>query len=192
MTWLNSPPIPVGQASTNGSLAQDLGQEYWLRGGASATSAVNTLRGYRLMYNNSSGTLAKGDVLIEERTSNVRNGYCNTTTTAGHPDLIGSVPNEFGSNTVAAASYFLVQIAGPGKAKFASTAATIQSTLTGLTLMGTATTAGWAQLVSTDATGIPVFSQLGAYWLAGLLMPTNSAVFSTAGTVGDVQIIYRR
>lgn len=189
MTWLNAPPIILGQSSTNGSLAQALGQEYWLRGGVSSTSAVNTLRGYRLMYNNSGGTLAAGDVLIEERTTGVENGYCTTTTVAAHPDCCAIVPAEFGTNTVAAASYFLAQIAGPGKAKFASTAATyiVQTTVSASAAFGTATTAGYAQLISVATTTLTL-DLIGAYAEATLGRLTNSAVVTAAGQLGNVRL----
>ncbi len=195
MSWLNAPPIPVGQASTNGSLKQDLGQEYWLRGAATAndSSPSFTLRGYRLMYNNSGATLAAGAVLIEERTSGVENGNCNTTTTAAHPDCCGIVPAEFGANTVAIAGYFLVQIAGPGKAQLASTAATyiVQTTVSASAAFGTATTAGYAQLISV-ATTLLTLDLIGAYSECILGRLTNSAVVTAAGQLGAIRLSHYR
>ncbi len=195
MSWLNTPPLLVGQASTNGSLKQDLGQEYWLRGAATAadTSPSFTLRGYRLMYNNSGGTLAAGAVLIEERTTGVENGNCNTTTTATHPDACGIVPAEFGSNTVAIGAYFLIQIAGPGKAQFASTATTyiVQTTVSASAAFGTATTAGYAQLISV-ATTLLTLDLIGAYGEGTLGRLTNSAVVTAAGSLGAVRLSHYR
>jgi len=188
--WLKeNPPIAVGQSDTNGALAQVLGQSYIFRGGVSSTSAVVCVRGYKLVYNNSGTTLAAGATLIEERTLGVRNGNVNTTVVAAHPDAAGIVPADFGSNTVAAGSYFLMQTSGPGKARFASTAATYIAALTSTAslALGTATTAGYAQLLSI-ATTAATLADLGLYLGATMAVMTNSAVVTAAGQLGDVDL----
>ena len=192
MGWLNTPPLLLAQSDTNGSLAQDLGQAYIFRGGVNSTSAVVCLRAYRLVYNNSGATLPAGAVLIEQRTNGVRNGNVTTTTTAAHPDVCGSVPAEFGTNVVAIGSYFLMQISGPAKVQSASTAATyiVQVTATANSVFGTATTAGYAQLISVATTTLTL-DLIGAYQSASLGKFMNSAVVTAAGQLADSDLLIR-
>jgi len=196
---LNQLPITVGASDTNGMLAQDLGQQYVVRSGTSTTSVglvANKL--YRLVYNNSGGTLAAGAALIEQRTDGCRNGKVTTTTQVNNPYFAGTVPAEFGSNTVAAASYFLMQIGGNGKAQFANTEATLvaptTATNTQVWILGTATTAGYMQMLTGTATGTAaaVLADIGFYLGGAGALTTQTVAVTAAGQLGTVNLFPAR
>lgn len=194
--WTNlAPPIPVGASDTNGSLAQDLGQEYFFRGATSATGGPVTVRGYRLVYNNSGATLAAGAAVVEQMTLGIRNGYVTTTIVSNDPSYVGHVPSEFGTGTVAIAAYFLVQISGPGKGQFANTVATLvaPTTDTACGMLGTATTAGYVQLLNKTATGTAAatINDIGALIQATLSFTTQSAAVTAAGQLGTIDLRIR-
>lgn len=187
MLTQNTPPIAVGESDTNGALAQCLGQNY-VRRNQSSTVAQGTLLGYKLVKNNSGGTLAAGDALVIQRTSGVENGSVTTTTTANDPDWAGIVPAEFGSNTIANGAYFLMQTMGPGRPKFAQTASNFTVTATGGSALGTATTAGYVQLIIGTASGTAaaVLNDVGAYITGNLFRAraTNTTAVTAAGALG--------
>ena len=191
-----APPISIGVSDTNGSLAQTVGQEYFFRGGTSSTGAPVTLRGYRMVYNNSGTTLAAGAALIEQMINGIGNGNVTTTVIANDPSYAGHVPSEFGSATVAAASYFLMQISGPGKGQFSNTAATLvaPTTDTACGMLGTATTAGYVQLLNKTATGTATatINDIGALIQATMGFTTQSAAVTAAGQLGTIDLRIRR
>lgn len=188
--WLNAPPIDVGAADTNAALAQTLGQLYRYRNSTASTNAAPWvgLRTYKLCYNNSGGTLAAGAALVEQRTSGVPNGYVTTTTTVNDPNFIGIVPSEWGSNTVAAATYFLVQIGGAARPQMALT--TTLNTLSAA--LGTASTAGYMQPLIGTATGTAAatLNDVMAYIAAAAGVPTLTAAV-TAGALGYAELRVR-
>lgn len=192
MSWItNTPPIGLGQSDTNGALAQCLGQQYAYRASTSLGGTnLTTLKVYRLVKNNSGGTLATGAALVESWTTGVRNGNVTTTTTVNDNAFAGIVPEEFGSNTVTTAAYFLMQVGGPGRPQFANTASTLTYTATCGGALGTASTAGYMQLVVGTATGTAaaVTNDIGAYLVAGLAIATNSAAVTAAGQLGYAEL----
>lgn len=172
-------PLPVGQAGTDGVYAQSLGQKY----GDYDPDTENTYA-YVWVKNNSGGTLAAGDIVIAEFTDGVFAGNVTTTTTANNPNAIGIVPNEFGTNTVADDAYFALLVNGPGRPKFAQT--TIVSTGPGGAALGTATTAGYAQLLTGTATGTaaPSTADVSTYVAAIVGRATATAGVTAAGQQG--------
>lgn len=191
-----APPISVGVADTNGALAQALGQEYFFRGATSATGGPVTIRGYRLVFNNSGATFAAGAALVEQLTLGISNGYVTTTVVSNDPGYAGHVPSEFGSVTVAIAGYFLMQISGPGKGQFANTVAILvaPTTDTACGMLGTATTAGYVQLINKTATGTAaaVINDIGALLQATMSFTTQSAAVTAAGQLGTIDLRIRR
>ncbi len=198
MTSTNQLPINVGASETSGLYAQDLGMQYVVRSGTSTSSVGPVcLKIYRLVYNNSGGTLAAGTALIEEFTTGCRNGYVNTTTVANHPSWAGIVPAEWGTGTVPAASYFLMQVAGPGKARYANTEVTLNAgapgTNTTTGMLGTATVAGYVQLVTGTATGTvaAVLNDIPFYLNGALAFTTQTTAATAAGALGTC-ILFQR
>lgn len=186
-------PITIGTSDTSGMLAQDLGQHYFVRGAVSTSSvALVATKTYRLVFNNSATTLNAGAALVEQRTSGMRNGYVTTTTTTNDPYFAGVVPTEFGTSTVLASAYFLMQIGGPGKAQFANTEATLNApatvTNTAVFILGTATTAGYLQLLTATATGTaaPLMNDIGFYMAAGMAITTQTVAMTAAGQQGSI------
>jgi hypothetical protein len=190
--WLtNAPPISVGVSDTNGALAQALGQNYAYRNGTDNTNSApwTAIRGYKLVFNNSGTTLAAGAAVVMQSTTGALNGYVTTTTTANDPTFIGIVPYEFGTATVAAASYFLVQTVGAGRPQLALT--TTLNTLSAA--LGTATTAGYMQpLVGTaSGTAAATLNDVMAYILASGGRATNTAAVTAAGLHGYADLRMR-
>lgn len=199
MPWLQTPPIAVGDSDTNGLLAQDLGQLYHYRSGTTSTTtpqaALTCMKLYRLVKSTSATALGAGAALVEGYTSGCRNGTVTTTTVANDPTYAGHVPAEFGSNTIAVSAYFLMQVGGPGKQKFANTEATLvaPTTDTACSFLGTATTAGYVQLLNKTATGTAAatINDIGALMAAGLALTTQSAAVTAAGQLGTTVMVYR-
>lgn len=199
MTQLNTIPLTVGTADVTGMFAQDLGTQYVLRSGVSSTNTAPVVnKVYRMVFNNSATTLAAGAALIEQRTSGCRNGKVTTTTTANDPTFAGIVPAEFGSGTVAASAYFLMQIAGPGSAQFSNTETymIMPTTATNTAcsgLLGTATVAGYLMAITNTGTGTTaaLFNDIGYFMAAGLAMTTASAVVTAAGQLGTINLVQR-
>lgn len=181
--WLyNAPPITVGEqdASTSSVLVQLLGTQSVFWSAISAGTAKVVLKGYRIVQNNSGATLAAGTALVEQETSGARNGKVTTTTVANDPNFAGTVPAEFGTNTVGIGAFFLMQIAGPGSFRAAQTTWTETSASV---ILGTATTAGYVQPVTGTATGTAaaVLNDIAAYIAGGLAIATNTVAATGAG-----------
>lgn len=191
MFSVNAPPISVGVSDSNGALAQSLGQVYVYRSGTANTNTqpATELRYYKMVRNNSGGTLSAGAAVIEQRTLGVRNGNVTTTTTAADSNYAGIVPGEFGTNTVASGDYFLLQIAGPGRPQFALT--TTLNTLSAA--LGTATTAGYMQPLIGTATGTAAatLQDIQAYLGANAGMASNTAAVTAAGQLGYADLRLR-
>ena len=187
----NAPSITVGVSDSNGALGQSLGMQYIYRSGTASTNAqpATALRIFKLVKNNSGGTLAAGAAVIEQRTAGVANGNVTTTTTAADPNYAGIVPHEFGTNTVASGDYFLLQVAGPGRPQFALT--TTLNTLS--SALGTATTAGYMQPLIGTATGTAAatLQDIQAYLQANAGVATNTAAVTAAGQLGYADLRLR-
>lgn len=187
MSWIgNTPPIGVGQADANGNSFSVLGEQYRTRVAVTTGGPLTVLKAYKMVKNNSGGILTAGMALIEQYTNGAPNGLVTTTTTVSDPAWAGIVPAEFGSNTVAANAYFLMQIAGPGRPQFAHTASIVTATASNGAALGTASTAGWVQLLIGTATGTAAgtLNDVGIGITACLGMATNSAAVASAGALG--------
>ena len=186
--WIgNTPPINVGEqdTSTSSGLVQNLGMQmvYWspLTSATASGARKVVLRGYQLVQNNSGTTLAAGAAVIAEDTLGVRNGKVTTTTSTNDATWLGVVPQEFGTNTVANQAYFLLQVAGPGRVQAANTATNLTETAAGGALLGTATTAGYVQLLYATGTGTAAATlQDVANYVAGALAIATNTVSATA------------
>lgn len=166
-------PLSVGVSSTNAELATKLGELY-----EKTDAGTSGTKLYRLVKNNSAGTLSANFVVVTGYTSGVPNYKVTTTTTAKSTDVCGVVPSDFGSNTIADQAYFLLQVHGYATPLFANTSLTNTAAVLALT---TATTAGYCQAVSTvTAQG---YDQMAAFGRA-----TNSAAVTAAGQAGQAVI----
>ncbi len=103
------PPMAAGQYTTSATLTGDLGKTYRLNAGV-----------YRWVTNDAAITNAGGKILTHVFTAGAITGHVVETTTAGDYDIAGAVPigtsGQGGAiaatTTLAAASYFLVQVNG--------------------------------------------------------------------------------
>lgn len=123
-------PLPLGQKSTNATITALLGQVYF-------DSANN--RAFKLVQADT--TLLPSQVVVDVYSSGSPNGHVTTTTTRNDPAAAGVVPTAY--TTIASGDNFWLQISGsvtviPADSLITNTAAQ--------RAMGTATTAGAAQL----------------------------------------------
>lgn len=163
-------PIAVGQSSTNADLATKLGEIYEVSNSDGSGPDI-----YRLVKNNSAGTLSKNQVLVTGFLLGVPTYKVTTTTTAANPAVCGVVPVDFGSNTIADQAYFLLQISGSSTPNMANTSV---SNTAAVVSLGTGTTAGYCQHVVTTVTA-QGYDSAAAFGIA-----TNSAGVTAAGQPG--------
>lgn len=167
----NALPIDIGVSDTNANLAQLLG-EVFVKG----TLGSPGYRAFLMVKNASGGTLSKNQVLVRTTDTSGSPGWgVTTTTTANDQDVIGVVPSDFGSNTIAANAYFLLQVGGYCTPNFANTSLTRTTNAGGA--LATATTVGYCQsyTAATDAATV-LATAIGK--------ATNTAGVTAAGAPG--------
>lgn len=169
MAFNNVLPLTPGQSSTSAVYAGTLGEVYEV--GATGSPGWKLYR----MVKNGTTVLSKNMAVVTALTAGSPTWVVDVTTTANDQNRCGVVPSDFGSNTIAAGAYFLVQIAGLGTPNFANTSLT--RTTTGAGLLGTATTAGYVQAFTAATDAVVV---IGSY----LAQATNSAGVTAAGQPG--------
>lgn len=163
MTYYN-PPMKVGEYTTDDSLTGDLLKTYRLEDGV-----------FRWVYNSAAITNAGGKVVVFSVTNGAPTGAVVETTTASDVEVAGVIPISSNSTqggaitattTLAANSYFLVQLNGPARVQ-ANTTVAVGGALV------TTTTAGQ---VGSMATGVEAAAAVQAY----IGYATNTAVATVA------------
>lgn len=166
MSYYN-PPMQVGEYTTDDTQTADLKKTYRLNAGV-----------FRWVTNTSAITNAGGKVLSHIFTSGAMTGAVGETTTANDYDVAGVIPlgtsGEGGAilatTTLAANSYFLIQINGAAQVQAANT-----TCIAGYPLI-TTTTSGAVGSLSTTADGATAV-------LGFLGYATNTAAAASAGSL---------
>lgn len=162
MTYYN-PPMKAGEATTSTSQSADLLNTYRLEAGV-----------FRWVKNSAAITNAGGKVVTLSFTSGAPNGSVVETTTASDNDVAGVIPIGtsgqggaiLATTTLAAESYFLVQLNGTARVQ-------ANTTVVAGGALVTTTTAGQ---VGSMATGVEAAAAVMAY----LGYATNTAVATVA------------
>jgi hypothetical protein len=163
MTYFQ-PPMKAGSYTTSTALSGDLKNTYRLESGV-----------FRWVTNTAAITNAGGKVLTHVMSSGAITGQVVETTTANNYNVAGVVPIGTSgqgdaisaTTTLAANSYFLIQLSGPGQIL-------ANTTVTGGYALITTTTSGQAGSLSTTIDGAnAVLGYLG--------YSTNTAVVTAAG-----------
>jgi hypothetical protein len=165
MSYYN-PPMEVGEYTTSTALSGDLKKTYRLNAGV-----------FRWVTNTAAITNAGGKVLTHVFSSGAMTGQVAETTTANDYDVAGVVPlGTVGQNgtiaattTLAANSYFLIQLSGQSQIL-------ANTTVTGGYALITTTTSGQAGSLSTTIDGANAV-------LGFLGYSTNTAVVTAAGNL---------
>lgn len=163
MSYYN-PPMKPGEATTSSAQSADLLKTYRLDDGV-----------FRWVTNSAAITNAGGKVVTLVFSNGAPTGVVVETTTASDYDVAGVIPIGtsgqggaiLATTTLAAGSYFLVQLNGPARVQ-------ANTTVTAGALLITTTTSGIVGSVATTVEGASAV-------LGGLGYSTNSAVATVAG-----------